>query len=391
MRPLEFGTPVFAEIDPLGSILAQAFGFPPDDARPWLERAGFENVRVVRDASGVVGGLLFYPMGQFFGGRSVPMAGIAGVGTDPAAQGAGTATWMMRAAVSELAGSGFALSCLYPATQPIYRRAGYEQAGLRCRIEARTEHLALGDRFLSLRRAGPTDLGAIRALQRRIAGGHAGALDRSELLWRRITEPLIGAKPSGYVVERSGELEGYCFAAKRGSPGDRQELVVSDLAAATPQAATRLLTFLGDHRSLIERTIWHGGPADPLLLLVREQRYVLTVEEAWMLRILDVERALEARGFPPGLSARLEFEVFDEVLAGNRGNWILEIHGGEGRVSRGGGGAIKAHVRGLAPLYSGHLSAQALALTGLVEGDAAALQLATAIFAGPQPAMSDFF
>lgn len=391
MRPLEFGIPSSAELDPLGAILAQAFGFPADDARPWIERTGVENARVVRDGQGVVGGLLVYPMGQWFGGRSVSMAGIAGVATDPAAQGAGTATWMMRAAVAELAEGGYALSCLYPATQPIYRRAGYEQAGMRCRIEARTEHLALGDRFLSLRRAEPGDMETIRALHRRIAMERSGYLDRSDLIWRRITEPRFGTKPVGYVVERDGALEGYCFAAKRGIPGERQELVVSDVVAATPQAATRLLTFLGDHRSLAERTIWHGGPTDPLLLLLREQRYSVAVEEAWMLRILDVKRALEARGFPRGLSARLELEIFDEVLPGNRGRWILDVRGGEARVSQGGAGALKTHVRGLAPLYSGHLTAQALALTGLVEGADDSLELATAIFAGPRPAMSDFF
>ena len=388
---LEYGRPHDAEIDALAAIMAQAFAFPVTDARPWIERTGLENARVVRSAEGVLGGLLVYPMGQWFGGRSVPMAGIAGVATDTAAQGTGTGTRLMRAAVTELAQSGYALACLYPATQPLYRRAGFEQAGERCTIRVPVEHLALGDRTLPLRRATQADRATINALHRRVAARRDGQIDRSPLLWLRLSEPWGGPRPEGYVVERGGKLEGYCFSAKRHKPGGRQELVVADIAAETPQAATRLLTFLGDHRSLADEAIWHGSAADPLLLLVREQRWRTEIEDVWMLRVLDVKRALEARGFPAALSASLHLEIFDEVIPANRGRWVVEVRGGEARVRQGGDGTLKAHVRGLASLYSGHRSAADLALTGLVEGDVAVLDAASALFAGPRPAMSDHF
>ena len=388
---LEYGRPTDAEIDPLAAVMAQAFAFPVSDARPWLERTGLENARVVRSAAGVVGGLLVYPMGQWFGGRSVPMAGIAGVATDTAAQGTGTGTLLMRAAVAELAGSGYALACLYPATQPLYRRAGFEQAGERCTFRVPVEHLALGDRTLPLRPVTPADREAIHALHRRVGSRGNGQIDRSPLLWVRMSEPWGAPRPDGYVVERDGVLEGYCYSSKRQKAGGRQELVVADIVAETPQAATRLLTFLGDHRSLADEAIWHGSTADPLLLLVREQRWRTEIEDVWMLRVLDVKRALEARGYPAAASASLHLEIFDEVLPANRGRWVVEVRGGEARVRQGGDGTLKAHVRGLASLYSGHRSAAALALTGLVEGDAAVLDAATAIFAGPRPAMSDFF
>lgn len=391
MIPLEYGTPTDAELDPLGSILSQAFAFPQADARPWIERTGRENARVVRSAAGVVGGLLVYPMGQWFGGRSVPMAGIAGVGTDPAAQGTGTGTRLIRATVTDLAQSGFALSCLYPATQPLYRRAGFEQAGARCTLRVPVEHLSLGDRTLPVRQATQADHAAIHALHRRVAARGNGQIDRSPLLWLRLTEPWHGPHPTAYVVEKDGAVEGYCYVARKQKPSGRQELAVADLVAETPQAATRLLTFLGDHRSLADEAIWHGSPADPLLLLVREPRYRIEIEDVWMLRVLDVKRALEARGYPTSLSASLHLEVFDEVLPANRGRWIVEVHGGEARVRQGGDGTLKAHARGLAALYTGHRSAWALALTGLVEGDADTLAAATATFAGPAPAMSDFF
>jgi predicted acetyltransferase len=48
-------------------------------------------------------------------------------------------------------------------------------------------------------------------------------------------------------------------------------------------------------------------------------------------------------------------------------------------------------IRGLAPLYTGHLSAEQLALTGLLEGPSEALAAASAVFAGPAPGMGERF
>ena len=77
------------DLAPLGALLAHAFGFPPEDAAAWFERAGSENVLAYREEAGVAGGLLLVPMGQFFGGRSVPMMGVAGVGIAPERRGSG--------------------------------------------------------------------------------------------------------------------------------------------------------------------------------------------------------------------------------------------------------------------------------------------------------------
>ena len=72
-----------AEREALGTILSHAFGFPMTDVPIWFERAGSENIYAWRRDDAVAGGLITIPMGQFFGGRSVPTTGIAGVGVAP--------------------------------------------------------------------------------------------------------------------------------------------------------------------------------------------------------------------------------------------------------------------------------------------------------------------
>ena len=70
-----------AEREALGTILSHAFGFPLAEVPIWFERAGAENIYAWRSDDAVAGGLITIPMGQFFGGRSVPTTGIAGVGS----------------------------------------------------------------------------------------------------------------------------------------------------------------------------------------------------------------------------------------------------------------------------------------------------------------------
>ena len=60
-------------------------------------------------------------------------------------------------------------------------------------------------------------------------------------------------------------------------------------------------------------------------------------------------------------------------------------------LKRPGRGALRMHVRALAPLYTGHLGAEQLAVSGAIAGPAAALARATALFATASPSLPDFF
>src|SRR5919108_5211877 len=81
-----------------------------EEVAEWRERLVGENTRVVRRDGRVIGGLTLIPMGQFFGGRSVPMTGIGGVGVDPGERSTGAASTLMREVLSELHTQGVALS-----------------------------------------------------------------------------------------------------------------------------------------------------------------------------------------------------------------------------------------------------------------------------------------
>lgn len=380
-----------AEVEALAQLVGQSFGVGVEPSRKWLAPSVAE-ARVIRGRGRVVGGLLLLPMGQFFGGRAVPMTGVAGVGVLPEERGQGTATRLMHAAVRELHQRGVALSALFPATFALYRRAGYEIAGGHYRIRVAARGIGVRERGLAVRPVERGDVRAVERIYRQQAAQRTGWLDRSPVLWSRVRHNIKGIPVHGYLVEGARGPEAYVLYRQEPVPGGPvYDLVLTDLASATGPAALRLLAFLGDHRSLARDVIWHGGVDDPFLALLPERGYQVSLVEPWMLRIVDVAAALGARGYPRSLDTRLELEVRDELLPGNSGRFRVDIAGGAAAVRRGGRGTMALDVRALAALYTGHATPLELAQAGRLRARGSALDRVTAAFAGPPPSLPDLF
>lgn len=381
-----------AELAALAAILGQVFTVDEGakGARAWFDRAGVENLRVVRRGGAVAGGLLVIPMGQWFGGRSVPMAGIAGVGIAPEHRGGGTATDLMAGTLRGLRAEGFAISTLYPATQTVYRRVGYERAGVKVRYRIPTKSIDVRERGAGVRRATEADHPAIEACYRRRAAASNGNLDRGPYIWARARGGKDGAH--GYVVEEAGEVTGYAYFVHEQTPDFIPDLACTDLAATTSAAARRLLGFFADHRSLAGSLRWLGAPCDPLAFHLREQAEVVhEIDMHWMLRVLDLGRAVAERGFAPGTAAELHLDVADDLIEENRGRFVVRVGDGRGTAERGGRGDVRIDVRGLASLYTGSAGPAELSASGQVEGAPAAVAAAAAAFAGPFPWLAEHF
>lgn len=389
-----FGPPAGeADIDRLSGIVAYAFGFPPAEMRGWLDRAGLAQVRVARSGDGeVAAGLLRIPMGQFFGGRSVPLVGIAGVGVAPEARGTGLATRLMQETMTELRAEGFALAGLYASTQPLYRRAGFEQAGTRVEYRAVPRLLAMADRTLPVIALGEADRPEAQRLYREMAVTRDGWLDRGPYIWGRVWGPRAGTAHAFGVVE-DGAMSGYVVLVQSQNSQNHLELRAMDLVARTPGTARRLLTLLADHGSVADHVTWCGGPDDPLAGLLPEPASAVTIRQHWMLRVLDVQRALQARGWPAGLRASLTLELHGDILDGLDGRYALEVAGGEAAVRPGAssGPLLRVTMLGLPGLYTGFRSPAVLKAMGLCDGTPDAMAAAQALFAGPPPSTPDMY
>jgi predicted acetyltransferase len=382
-----------ADVDALIPIMTWAFAVDSEPrARQWFERAGPENLRVLRVGGRLAAGLAMVPMGQWFGGRSVTIAGIAGVMVDASQRGAGVGHTLMTQAMRELHRRRIPLATLYAATMPFYRGVGFETAGLRYRLRVPATMELRARAEVGVRTLLPEDEPAVEAAYRQRARLTSGWLDRGDYIWYRVRHPA-GRPARGFCVEVDGRIEGYAYGVEtRIEPrSDFFELHLSDLVATTRRSGLALLSWLRDHRSMADTYQWHGEIAGPEMGLIPERRVEATVTDQWMLRVTDVEAALADRGYPRGVQAELHVEVQDDLLAGNRGRWLLRVEDGRGRVERGGTGDLRIHAPALASLYTGLRSAEALAAMGEADGTATALATASMLFAGPAPSMPDSY
>lgn len=143
---------------------------------------------------------------------------------------------------------------------------------------------------------------------------------------------------------------------------------VKDWVVLTPAAAQTFWSFLFRHSSQIDKVRWRGSVVDPLTLLLPEQAAKLRNSERWMLRIVDVIKALSLRG-----------------------KFILAVADGRGKVIKGGRDELKLHISALAPLYSGLYSPQQLQIAGKISAPEGAIFAATQLFPSVSPWMPDFF
>ena len=392
---LQFGLMHEEETPAVARILALAFGGTVKGTTEWIGKSGPTNIRVLRPTSGAAKDpqacLLRIPMGEFFGGRSVPLIGIAGVGVAPEARGRGVAGRLMAEAVKEMAAEGAPLSGLYPATQPLYRRVGYEQSGHRFEIRLSARLIDCRERGMSIRAVDDADQDRIRECYHAFASAHDGPLDRSAYVWSRIRQMRETTYSGFAAVSESGAIEGYVYLTQQRKPNGRQDLELSDLAFTTPRAGRRLLAFLEDFSSMADDIVFRGGPTHPALMLLSEQRATLSLHHWWMLRILNVKQAFEARGYAPGVRGEVHLDVRDELVPANQQKWTIRVEGGRAAVQPGGRGDLKLGIGALAPLFSGFLSAEQLSLMGLAEGTPETLRAAAGVFPASTPWMSDMY
>jgi predicted acetyltransferase len=355
-------------------------------------RCAFEGERVV----GVAADRRFR---QRFGGRELEMCGIWGVGTLPERRGSGIATLAVGRLLHEARERGVPLSALYPATVRPYRGLGYELAGTYTEHRVAFDDLPKGGGPLPVEEfdlAG--DLDAVRACYRRATEMHNGPIDCDDADWwperimgRRMPDELQRA-----VVARgaAGEIEGYASFVYEKHDGDLDvafRLSCNHFVAASMEGYASLLAYLRGFRGLGQALVFPGPPADPLALLVEEQRVRPEWTFRWMLRLLDVPAALEGRGYPP-VNGDAVIAVEDGTFPENRGPWRISAEGGKVEVAPAEGATVRPMPIGtLSSIYSGFLSPHDAARLGLLDGDDPAVPVLARLFSGPAPFMLDWF
>ncbi len=344
----------------------------------------------------------YFTMRQWWHGRSMPMAGVAGVKVAPEERGRGVGRALMAELLADIARRGFPVSTLYPSTLgdlPVARLgaggrpardhdagAGPGPAGRAGPRGARPGAGGGADgEAPGLRPAGPADADDITATLGRVhqALRHNGPLTRQP---EETARWLQNEDQFAYLADDG-------FLSYRWSDG-HEGLHVDVLTAASAVTSRALWRILASHATMAESVRARLSPDDPITWLLREPEAVDHREENWMLRLVDPEQAIAARGFPANAAVTAQLELTDPDLPGNSGRWALEVGGGAGKLAPAAGtadgSALRLGARGFAALFGG-VPVATLRRSGLAAGgDVAADEALDSAFGGPA-FMHDYF
>lgn len=371
-----------------------------DDLPRELWRKGITWTGVFDDGDALVAVMRDRHDVSWFGGASVPTAGIAGVSVAPEHRGSGTLRPMMTHALRLAAGRGAAVSTLFPTAMGIYRGLGYEVVGGQDTIELDTGSLGRvrADDSIRLRRATVDDFPVVQAIYTEWASRHNGPLTRGSELFgsaaQRFPDDFTGVTLACDSAHPSSVL-GFCSWNRTGGYTGQGRVEVADLIARTEPARRSLLALLGTFGAVAERVAIDTSGADPIHYLLPAGAPRLTHRAPYMFRVLDPAAALEARHWPVTLDGAVTLELDDQVLPDIAGRWSIGWSAGKARVQRISDDSVdplRLGPRGLALLYSGAQPPAELRSAGLLDGGSEADdELLTLAFGGRQVHIRDYF
>jgi predicted acetyltransferase len=393
---IEIRPPRPDDADAAYAICSEAFASSQGRREDWLAVKRMDDFLCAWAGDQLVATTEAVPVGQHFGGRSVPMGAVASVAVRPDQRGRGIAPRLLAAAVEQMHERGLVVSTLHPATTRFYRALGWEVAGeFAARSVPSSALVALPHgEPACMRPATSDDRGPVRECYLRVAPGIDGSVDRNDTFWAAWELDL--EKPHHYLYAYDGVdgIDGYVKYRQVNTPDLWGfSLIVHELVAATPEAGLTLWRHVASHAAQVEEVVVYGSPLDDLTLLLPEQkgRKLLGVNR-WMTRLVDATGAIGARGFPPGVTARVDVEVVDRLAPWNDDRFVLDVADGRGSLRRGGTGGVRMTVNAFASLYTGWASAFTLAAAGLLHhAGERELRLLDAAFAGPTPYLFDDF
>ncbi|MBM0231067.1 GNAT family N-acetyltransferase [Micromonospora sp. STR1_7] len=373
------------------------FAFGSDPQRPphaSVEVPGMTRYGAFDDAGRLVGKAVDLHHEQWWSGRAVPAADVAGVAVAPEARGRGVARALLNTLLRGARERGAAVSALYPTIAAPYRACGWEAGGVLRTVDLATAALPRHRpaAHLSVRAGTPADLPAVAALYEQVTRHRNGMLTRRGELFDFFAAD--GGLPGDglTLVEHDGDLVGYATWQRGRGYGADSVLTVDEALATTSEAARELVGVLASWASVAPtlRLCPLDGDAVGVHLPLESARE--HERDLWMHRPVDVARAVSARGWPAHARGVVDFSLTDPLAEWNTGTWRLAVTDGAAELTRFDGEAdLRLNVRGFALLYAGAARARSVAQAGLLHAAGVAPDALDLLGSGGPAQLLDYF
>ncbi|RKN41427.1 GNAT family N-acetyltransferase [Micromonospora endolithica] len=368
-----------------------AFGSDPQPP-PTTTTAGLTRYGAFDASGALLGKAVDLHHDQWWTGRAVAAADVAGVAVAPEARGRGVARALLGALLRGAHERGAAVSALFPTVGAPYRACGWEVAGVLRTVDLPTAALPRHRpaAHLTVRSGRTADLPATAALYEQVTRHRCGLLTRRGPLFDHGDElPYDGLT----LVEHDGHLVGYAGWQRGRGYGSDSVLTVEDVLATTADASRALVGVLASWHSVaptLRLTLLPGDAVAAHLPLENAREHE---QDTWMHRPVEVTRAVADRGWPPYARGTVTFDLDDPLAEWNTGTWRLDVADGHGELRRWHGETdLRLSVRGFALLYAGAATATAVAEAGLLHPTPGADPRAADLLAAGGPAhLHDYF
>lgn len=394
--PLTIRTARESDLDRLIEIHSSAF---PDsrgfEARRRVFRSNslgeLDHLYVAERAGMVVAHAFLFGLQAWFGGRRVNFGAIASLGVAPEARGEAVGTALLDELHTKATARGDAITLLHPFRQGFYGRSGYVAVSpMRLlSFHPRAIPACWADPAHTpgvLRAAAGNDREGIISAYDEVARGQTGWIVRPERLWER---RLVDERRRWFVLDQGGKVAGYvCWTLRQQEAHAETRLDVGDLVARDESARRRLLALVRAQQHQVAEvnlTVGDDDPIDRALVDMdaarqgteRIEHALGTLVGGPMVRLADIARAIEGRGYP------LE-GVIDLAIEGGPPRGVEFFEGAAKLGPARGGPILHANCKALPAMLYGGLSASNAARLGWLFADTPrTLRLADELFAQP--------
>lgn len=286
-----------------------------------------DDLWVALEDDSIVGHAFLFRMRAWFGETGVPVGGIASVAVAPEARGCGVASRLLDHLHGTARQRGDAVTVLYPFAQGFYGRLGYATTSPYRHLRFSPQAVPWRPE-LKIRPPVGADRGAMVAAWDAAGRARSGTLIRSKRVWEA---RWSDQRWTWLVAEGDDGVDGYvAWTLQELEPRGSATLVVREMAARSARGARSLWAAVAAQRDQVVQVHADVADDDPIdrALVDGDRTSVGNVlvphpigELALgpMVRIVDIDRALLARGWRG--SGRLVFDT---------GEGAVDLHVSEG-------------------------------------------------------------
>lgn len=317
-----------SHIDELTELWSQSFVLPYEQVSTWINEKNIRNCIGIIENNKLVSALNIIPFEFYIRGKTLGLSGIGGVATFPEYRGKNHVHHLLKEAIKISREKELIFSALYPFSFEFYRLFGWELTGFQKRYVRKTYNLAKFKEFEGVKRINIEDWKIIRPIYEKYAKGFTGPIKRTEERWESI---ILRNRTLTYLYtyEEKGEIKGYLLYNVEKK--DINKIIVKEMITLEISAYKGFLGLFNKQIMTIEEVEWTSPLDDPLSYILPNPRGECRIEPTFMLRVVDVEKALTSINYSKEIKERITINLKDEYADWNNKVWELEIE--EGKVN----------------------------------------------------------